>query len=300
MKQAEEVLAAIDPEIKMIIVTCGNPLTQVPDSSIVEKAFSSVSTLVVMEQFMTDTAQLADYVLPTTTSFEEEDIYYSSMYHHYVNYGPKLVSAPGEGKSDLWIWTQLAQRLGFGDDFKFSREQLLEMSLQSLAEKGKTLGVPWQDFQFKTTSGKYEFTTMNKGEEGKLKLAVPEESKWNNPELAEKFPYNLLTIHPLRSNHSQNYHLFSKAPQLKIEAAKNIAADKHLEDGDLVRVWNNRGEVKGYLSILPKAHPNSINIDEGIWRQFGGSVNNLTSSRESDNGLGSTLYDCLVNIEKVN
>jgi anaerobic selenocysteine-containing dehydrogenase len=141
---------------------------------------------------------------------------------------------------------------------------------------------------------------MNKGEEGKLKLAVPEESKWNNPELAEKFPYNLLTIHPLRSNHSQNYHLFSKAPQLKIEAAKNIAADKHLEDGDLVRVWNNRGEVKGYLSILPKAHPNSINIDEGIWRQFGGSVNNLTSSRESDNGLGSTLYDCLVNIEKVN
>jgi anaerobic selenocysteine-containing dehydrogenase len=314
MKQAEEVLAAIDPEIKMIIVTCGNPLTQVPDSSIVEKAFSSVSTLVVMEQFMTDTAQLADYVLPTTTSFEEEDIYYSSMYHHYVNYGPKLVSAPGEAKSDLWIWAQLAQRLGFGDDFKFSRDQLLQLSLQSLAEKGKTLDelkeksslelpikrVPWQDFQFKTASGKYEFTSMNKGEEGKLKLAVPEESKWNNPELAEKFPYNLLTIHPLRSNHSQNYHLFSKAPQLKIEAAKNIAADKHLEDGDLVRVWNNRGEVKGYLSILPKAHPNSINIDEGIWRQFGGSVNNLTSSRESDNGLGSTLYDCLVNIEKVN
>jgi anaerobic selenocysteine-containing dehydrogenase len=314
MKQAEEVLAAIDPEIKMIIVTCGNPLTQVPDSSIVEKAFSSVSTLVVMEQFMTDTAQLADYVLPTTTSFEEEDIYYSSMYHHYVNYGPKLVSEPGEAKSDLWVWAQLAERLGFGDDFKFSRDQLLQLSLQSLAEKGKTLDelkeksslelpikrVPWQDFQFKTTSGKYEFTSMNKGEEGKLKLAVPEESKWNNSELAEKFPYNLLTIHPLRSNHSQNYHLFSKAPQLKIEAAENIAADKHLEDGDLVRVWNNRGEVKGYLSILPKAHANTINIDEGVWKKFGGSVNALTPSGESDNGLGSTLYDCLVNIEKVN
>ncbi|MCM3693989.1 molybdopterin-dependent oxidoreductase [Neobacillus niacini] len=314
MKQAEEVLAAVDPEIKMIIVTCGNPLTQVPDSSIVEKAFSSVSTLVVIDHFMTDTAVLADYVLPTTTSFEEEDIYYSSMYHHYVNYGSKLVSSPGEAKSDLWIWTQLAEKLGFGDDFKLSREQLLEMSLQSLAEKGKTVvelkekgtlelpvkRVPWEDFKFKTASGKYEFTSIDKGEEGKLALAVPEESKWNNAELAEKYPYNLLTIHPLRSNHSQNYHLFSKAPKLKIEVAENIAAEKDLRDGDKVRVWNGRGEVKGYLSILPKAHPNTINIDEGIWRQFGGSVNNLTSSRESDNGLGSTLYDCLVNIGKVN
>jgi anaerobic selenocysteine-containing dehydrogenase len=314
MKQAEEVLAAVDPEIKMIIVTCGNPLTQVPDSSIVEKAFSSVSTLVVIDHFMTDTAVLADYVLPTTTSFEEEDIYYSSMYHHYVNYGSKLVSAPGEAKSDLWIWTQLAERLGFGDDFKFSREQLLELSFQSLAEKGKTVvelkekgtlelpvkRVPWEDFKFKNASGKYEFTSIDKGEEGKLTLAVPEESKWNNSELAEKYPYNLLTIHPLRSNHSQNYHLFSKAPQLKIEVAENIAAEKDLRDGDKVRVWNGRGEVKGYLSILPKAHPNTINIDEGIWRQFGGSVNNLTSSSESDNGLGSTLYDCLVNIEEVN
>jgi anaerobic selenocysteine-containing dehydrogenase len=313
MKQAEEVLSAVDPEIKMIVVTCGNPLTQVPDSSIVEKAFSSVSKLVVIEQFMTDTARLADYILPTTTSFEEEDVYYSSMYHHYVNYGPKLVSAPGEAKSDLWIWTQLAQRLGFGEDFQFSRDQWLEMSLQSLSLKGMTLDklkeqhnvelpvkhVPWNDFKFKTPSGKFEFTAISKGVDGPLKLAVPDESKWNNPALAEKYPYNLLTIHPLRSNHSQNYHLFPKAPQLKIEVAGNIAADLQLNDGDFVRLWNNRGEVKGYLSILPKAHPNTINIDEGIWKKFGGSVNNLTSSGESDNGLGSTLYDCLVNIEKI-
>jgi anaerobic selenocysteine-containing dehydrogenase len=297
----------------MIMVTCGNPVTQVPDSSKVEKAFSSVSKLVVIEQFMTDTARLADYVLPTSTSFEEEDLYYSSMYHHYVNYGPKLVSAPGEAKSDLWIWTQLAKRLGFGEDFQFSRNQWLEMSLQSLSAKGMTLDrlkeqhnvelpvkrVPWNDFKFKTPSGKYEFSAINKGVEGQLKLAVPEESKWNNPALAEIFPYNLLTIHPLRSNHSQNYHLFPKAPQVKIEIAKNIAANLQLNDGDTVRVWNNRGEVKGYLSILQKAHPNTINIDEGIWKRFGGSVNNLTSSRESDNGLGSTLYDCLVNIEKI-
>lgn len=316
MKQAEGILEAKNPEIKMIIVTCGNPLTQVPDSNIVQKAFSSVETLVVIDQFMTDTAKEADYVLPAATSFEEEDFYYSSMYHHYINYGPKLVDAPGEAKSDLWIWTELAHRLGFGHDFDFSRDEWLEMTLEPLRENGLTLDelkrqqnlelpvakIPWQDRRFATTTGKFEFTSIlgqQKGDSGLLKLAVPEESKWANPSLAARYPYSLLTIHPMRSNHSQNYHLLTGSVKLKVDVAQNIADQLGLENGDYVRVWNNRGEVKGFVSVLPAAHPNTINIDEGIWKRFGGPVNNLTSSNESDNGLGSTLYDCLVNLEKL-
>ncbi|ULT59989.1 molybdopterin-dependent oxidoreductase [Neobacillus drentensis] len=315
MKQAEETLKAADPAIEMIVVTCGNPLTQVPDSGVVEKAFSSVPTVVVLEQFMTDTALVADYVLPTTTAFEEEDFYYSSMYHHYVNYSPKLVSAPGEAKSDLWIWTQLAARLGFGDDFAYTRDEWLRMTLKPLKDSGITLEklkeqhtmelpvekVPWHNREFQTPSGKFEFTSQigqQRGKNGLLTLAVPDESKWNNPLLAKDFPYQLLTIHPMRSNHSQNYHLLGETLKLKVEIAPNIAEEKGLVNGDFVRVWNERGEVKGYISILVKAHPNTINMDEGIWKKFGGSVNQLTSSRESDNGMGSTLYDCLVNLEK--
>jgi anaerobic selenocysteine-containing dehydrogenase len=308
MKQAEEILNGKDSEIQMIVVTCGNPLTQLPDSNVVKKAFTEVSALVVIDQFMTDTAKLADYVLPTTTSFEEEDLYYSSMYSHYVNYGPQLVEAPGEAKSDLWIWTELANRLGFGDDFHFSREQWLKMCLHSLEKKGFSLEklkdhhtldlpvqkIPWEDRKFETPSGKYEFTSKK----GLLRLSLPAESKWLNPALAKEFPYSLLTIHPLRSNHSQNYHLFEKSPFVKIEIAENIAKEHGLQEGDEARVWNRRGEIKGFISLFQNAHPNTINIDEGIWSQFGGSVNNLTSSRKSDNGYGSTLYDCLVNIEK--
>ncbi|WP_376767914.1 molybdopterin-dependent oxidoreductase [Neobacillus endophyticus] len=316
MKQAEMVLTAKNPEIKMIVVTCGNPLTQVPDSSIVEKAFSSVDTLVVMEQYMTDTARLANYVLPVTTAFEEEDFYYSSMYHHYVNYGPKLVTAPGKAKSDLEIWSQLAERLGFSEHFKHSREEWLKMTLKPLEKHGLTLEklmdehtlelpvvkIPWHDRKFATPTGKFEFTSLlgqQKTGTGLLALAIPEESKWSNPSLAKNYPYHLLTIHPLRSNHSQNYHLFEGKVKLKVEVAQNIANELALQNGDYVRVWNDRGEVYGYVSILPAVHPDTINIDEGIWKEFGGAVNNLTSSRESDNGLGSTLYDCLVNLVKL-
>lgn len=316
MKQAEGILESVNPEIKMVFVTCGNPLTQVPETDLVKRAFEEVESLVVMEQFMTDTAQLADYVLPVTTVFEEEDVYYSSMYHHYVNYGPKLVDAPGEAKSDLWIWTELAKRLGFGSDFDFTSEQWLEMGLQPLKEAGITLerlrqdgfaelpaqDIPWGNRQFKTPSGKYEFTSsvaVNKGYGGKIELTLPKETKWNNEELASKYPYSLLTIHPLRSNHSQHYHLFDPKPKIKVEISQDIAEHKGLVDGDAVKVWNERGSINGQIQILKKAHPKTINIDEGIWNQFGGSINVLTSNRESDNGLGSTLYDCLVNLEKL-
>jgi anaerobic selenocysteine-containing dehydrogenase len=309
MKQAEGILEATEPPIKMAFVTCGNPLTQVPDTSLVKKAFESLDTLVVMDQFMTDTALLAEYVLPVTTVFEEEDIYYSSMYHQYVNYGPKLVDAPGEAKSDLWIWTELAKRLGFGHEFDYTTEQWIDLGIQSLREQGFTFEklkqegflelpvekIPWENYQFKTPSGKYEFTSAR----GKVGLTLPNETKWNNHELANKYPFTLLTIHPLRSNHSQHYQLFNPEPKVKVEISFDIAELKGLKDGDEVKVWNDRGEISGTIQILKQAHPHTINIDEGIWSQFGGSVNQLTSNRVSDNGLGSTLYDCLVNIEKI-
>ena len=312
MRQAEGILSAVDPVIKMGIVTCGNPLTQVPDTKRVREAFESLETLVVIDQFMTDTAELADYVLPAATAFEVEDVYYSSMYHHYVNHGPKLVEPPGEAKPDAWIWGELANRLGFGDEFGFTREEFLGMGLASLTEKGITLDkirvekfaelpvdkIPWADRRFKTPSGKYEFTATAVAD-GRIKLSLPTETKWTNPELAEKYPYSLLTIHPLRSNHSQHFHLFQPEPYVKVEIASSVAVEKGLKDQDYVRVWNDRGELKGTVSILKMAHPGTVNIDEGLSARFGGSVNQLTSSRESDNGLGSTLYDCLVNIEKI-
>ncbi|MBM7662226.1 anaerobic selenocysteine-containing dehydrogenase [Bacillus mesophilus] len=314
MKQAEEVLSASEPPIKMIVVTCGNPLTQVPDTNKVRKAFESVDTVVVLEQYLTDTASLADYVLPVATSFEVEDLYYASMYHGYVNYGGALVEAPGEAKPDLWIWSRLADKLGFGEEFNFTREQFLEMGISNLRDKGISLeklkqehhlrlpikDVPWEDKKFKTPSGKYEFTSTRYTEElGKLLLSFPRESARNNPGLSKKYPYSLLSLHPLRSNHSQNYHLIAGIQEIKVEVSEDIAEEIGLKDQDKVKVFNDRGNVEGTVKIMKKAHPKTINIDEGNWSKFGGTVNLLTSDEPSDNGLGSILYDCLVNIEKV-
>ena len=316
MQQADGILHSNDPSIQMIIVTCGNPIAQVPDSNKIIKAFQSVETIVVIDHFLTDTAEMADYVLPTTTVFEEEDIYYASMYHHYVNYGEKLVEPPGEAKSDLWIWTQLAGRLGFEEAFSYTREEFLKMGMAQLELEGITLErikkekriplpvkpTPWEDHKFLTPSGKFEFTSElgnEKGFDGKPQYLYPIESRHTNPTLADQYPYQLLSIHPLRSNHSQHYILIEAMQSVKIEVSEDIANEKQLAEGDMVRIYNNRGEITGPVKIFKKAHPKTVNVDEGLWQKFGGSINLLTPDRVSDNGQGSTLYDCLVGLEKV-
>ncbi|OIJ21906.1 oxidoreductase [Anaerobacillus alkalidiazotrophicus] len=309
MNQAEKILSNEGVPIRMAIVTRGNPVTQLPDTNQVEKAFLSIDTIVVIDQYMTDTAEFADYVLPCTTVFEEEDIYYASMYHSYVNYGPKLVSPKGESKSDRWIWTELAKRLGFGKDFAYSGDEFLSIGLKSLVKEGITLerikkegfiklpipDVPWKDFRFKTPSGKYEFTSnmaTREGYDGRLTFQYPLEVE------KEKHPYHLVSKHPSRSNHSQHFHLLND-DKVVVEISEVIANEHVLKDRDKVIVFNDRGQIEGFVKITPKSHADTINIDEGRWKSFGGTVNILTNSGQSQIGLGGIQYDCLVSLRKV-
>ncbi|MCI3195102.1 molybdopterin-dependent oxidoreductase [Bacillus sp. HU-1818] len=315
MTQAEEILTAADPAIEMIIVTCGNPLTQVPNTNKVKEAFEKVPMSVAIDSILTDTAKLCDYVLPTATVFEEEDIYYSSMYHHFVQYGKKLVEPQGEAKSDSWIWAELAKRLGFGELFEYSTEEFLQMGLSSLEKEGVALErlkekghlplpvkeVPWDDYKFLTPSGKFEFVSSaaeKKGYSGLPKLDVPEESAFHDSRLAEKYPYTLLSIHPQRSNHSQHVPFIEKMQHIQVDISPDIADEQAVQDGDVVVVFNERGHLEGKAKIMKQAHPKTINIDEGMWSAFGGSVNTLTKDTNSDNGMGSTLFDCLVGMKK--
>ncbi|MED4799169.1 molybdopterin-dependent oxidoreductase [Bacillus atrophaeus] len=315
MTQAEEILTAADPAIEMIIVTCGNPLTQVPNTNKVKEAFEKVPMTVAIDSILTDTAKLCDYVLPTATVFEEEDIYYSSMYHHFVQYGKKLVEPQGEAKSDSWIWAELAKRLGFGELFEYSTEEFLQMGLSSLEKEGVTLErlkekghlplpvkeVPWDDYKFLTPSGKFEFVSSaaeKKGYSGLPQLDVPEESAFYDSRLAEKYPYTLLSIHPQRSNHSQHVPFIEKMQHIQVDISPDIADEQAVQDGDVVVVFNERGRLEGKAKIMKQAHPKTINIDEGMWSAFGGSVNTLTKDTNSDNGMGSTLFDCLVGMKK--
>lgn len=141
-----------------------SPMTQHPNTNSVKKALKKVPFVVVADNLMTSTALYADLVLPVCTVFEETNLM-AGMRSHYVQLMEKAVDPPGEAKSDLWIFTELAKRLGFGEAFDKPIEEHIKACLEGTGitldqiKKGPvkpvpTPYIPFKDGKFRTPTGK--------------------------------------------------------------------------------------------------------------------------------------------------
>jgi molybdopterin guanine dinucleotide-containing S/N-oxide reductase-like protein len=317
--EADEILAVqgTDEPVKVLFVTRSNPVGQLPETAKTLQAYDSVDCVVVLDMFLHDTGVIADYFLPCTTVFEEEDIMYSSMWHSYMTYVNRVVEPRGNTKPDWAILQGLARELGFVEEFGEgdSVHQWMEAALKPLEGMGVTREtlqergiveahvepVAWSDYQFGTPSGKYEFYSTAAEQDGASPIPVheePVESPYRDKERAEKYPYHLLTIHPRRSLNSQYYNVLQMPDRPVVEISPLIARETGLRDGDLTRVYNDRGEILGTVKVTDGQHKRTIKIEEGWWGIKGTMLNTLTSNRRSDLGIGSAQYDCLVNLAK--
>ena len=135
-----EVLAANDPKIRAIWIACGNPVAMLPESGTVAEAIRTREFVVVADSFMTDTARLANLVLPTTTLLEADDLL-GAYGHHYLGVATPIVAPPNGAKSDLEIFQALAPRLGLGDLMAGTpREWKERLVADKLGSHGVTLG----------------------------------------------------------------------------------------------------------------------------------------------------------------
>ena len=163
-------LEADEPPIEVCFITRSNPLCQSPNTASLQKALSRMKLVVVADMFMTDTARAAHVFLPCAGPLEEDDVL-MSYWHNFVSYSPAAVEPPGLARSDLEIWSALAQRLGFGEEFSRTPRQWIEYALKPMAKHGVMLGalaergwmrdpkapmVPWADGAFPTPTGKIE------------------------------------------------------------------------------------------------------------------------------------------------
>ena len=95
-----------------LLIQNTNPVSVAPDQNVVKRGFARDDLFTcVHEQFMTETAAMADIVLPATMFMEHDDVYQAGG-SQYILLGPKLVDAPGECRSNHDVITGLAQRLG--------------------------------------------------------------------------------------------------------------------------------------------------------------------------------------------
>ncbi len=271
--------------------------------------------LVVVDHFMTDTAALADIVLPACTIFEKKDL----VAGMFLQLQRPVVAPEGESKSDWDIFAGLAARMGVGEHFAGPPERYLREMIETDYPllKGITLDrleredavllnrppapyVAFSDFEFKTPSGRIELYKEALVDRG---AALPDyhepvEASPANP-LYERFPLTLLFAHSRHRIHST----FANLPKFKqlepepvVEIHPEDAARRAIENDQRVRVYNERGSVCLKARLSNDLKPGVVVISEGSWvKDFSeGDPYSLTHELVSPTSENYAFYDTLV------
>lgn len=305
--------AAFGPKVEAVVVYNSNPLAVAPESAKVVQGFARDDLFtVVLEQFQTDTADYADYVLPATTQLEHWDLH-TAYGHTDVLLNRPAIAPVGECRTNTQVFRDLAMRLGFDDPcFRDTDEDLCRqafgdrLDFGALMERGfvplPVPDAPFAEGRFPSASGKCEFFSANLARQGLDGLP----DHLPNHEAAGTSPrYPLAMISPPARNflnstfvNLQSLRDVEREPVLEIHP--DDAAARGVADGATVRVFNDRGEYHCRAEVSARARPGVVN-GLGIWWRKDGlrgtNVNELTSQKLTDLGNGPVFYDCLVDVQ---
>ena len=318
LRESDELLPdgrRFGPRIEALVVYNSNPVAVAPDSTRVVRGFAREDLFtVVLEHFLTDTADHADIVLPATTQLEHVDVH-ASYGHTYALVNEAAVAPLGEAKSNAQIFRELAARMGFDDPcFADSDEALARRAFRPATEGGIDFDdlrangwvkldlpeAPFANGGFPSPSGKCLIDAPG--------LGVPDhvpnyESATADPALAARFP--LAMISPPARNFLNSTFVNVKSlrdiegePVLEISVAD--AAARRIADGQSVRIFNDRGSIVCKAVVGARARPGVVNGLGVWWRKLGAdgrNVNELTHQRLTDIGRAPSFYDCLVQVE---
>jgi len=276
--------------------------------------------IVVVDQFMTDTAETADIVLPACSIFEKTDL----VADMFLQLQHRAVAPEGESKADFDIFAGLATRMDLGRYFDRPAEDYLrEMcATDHPLLRGITLDrlqredvvflnrprqpyVAFKDFKFKTPSGRIEIYKEELVQHG-AELPYYREPIEASPHhgLYRRFPLTLLFSHSRHRIHSSFANL-SRIKRLEPEPTVELhpldAQRRKITDDQFVRVWNDRGEVVVKSRLNPALRPGVIVIAEGFWvKDFAaGDPYSLTHERVSPTSENYAFFDTLVEVEPV-
>jgi anaerobic selenocysteine-containing dehydrogenase len=293
-----------------------NPVSQHPHTSEVVQGFRGLELVVVVDQFLTDTAREAHFVLPAKTLFEEEDLV-TAYWHPYLQLRQKVMEPPPGVLTETEIWHRLAQRFGFDTSvFEMDpRERLRSMlpagregALEELQDRPLDLSgrgdVVWEDGAFLTPSGRVEFLS----EEAQRLWGVdplPDYAplpEGHEGEGASTYPLQLLTCKTRDRIHSQfgNLSWIQEVDRPRVlDIHPDDAGARGLGEGDLARIFNGRGETAAPVHLNEGIRPGVVHVIEGRCVETDPWLNLVTDDGVTDMGHGATFYECLVEVEPV-
>jgi cysteine desulfurase NifS len=317
-----------DPyKIRALIVHGGSILTSWPQTPVWRETLSGLDFLVCVDRQLTADAAYADIVLPATTMFEIDS---------YMVYGPvfrlreKLIEPVGEARNDYLIMAELAGRLGYGDLFPQSEEEMIRLALEgsghtleSVREAGGWVKLPSPMMEYKkwekgglrpdgrpgfdTPSGKFEIHSTVLADYGYEPLPVytePREGPLNRPDLTGSFPLVFNSgARPQTDFRSQHHGIEGLArdnPEPTVEINQGDARERRIETGDLVEVRTPRGAVKFRARVTDDIIRGAVECSMGggtpvgppAWREW--NVNVLTDIQNYDEVSGFPVYKALL------
>ncbi len=290
----EEILAAENPPLKMGFVAGANPAATCPDTGRVCEGLDELEFSVVIDQFMTATAERTDLFLPCTTYLDMEDLVVAYG-HHWLGLNQQVVPPLGEARSDSAIFQALAERLGFGEHLAGAPAEWIDRFLAPLKAHGisrETLTrapalnplapkVAFADRRFATSSGKYEFiTTLSPQTETddpkSLRLMATKTLKMINAQINDRDMIDepVVRVHP------------------------DTARDHGISHGDEVIVESLVGSVKTRLETDPTVRGDLLLFNPAAWRGDLQGVNQLREAAICDMGDAAAMHETRVTVRK--
>ena len=313
--------------VHALIIQNTNPVSVCPDQTLVKRGFARDDLFTcVHEQFMTETAQVADVVLPATTFLEHDDIYRGGG-HQYLILGPKLVEPPGECRSNHEVICAIATRVGARHPgFEMSPRELIDQMLR-VSKRGTLAELEanrWIDCQppfrqshfldgFPHRDGKFHFKVdwrsvpfRSPCPSGPISDMPPLPDHWTSIEGAdEEHPFRLATS-PARGFLNST---FNETPTSVTQERRPTVmvhpddADAHdISEGDYVVLGNRRGEVRLHAHIFTGVR-RGVLIAESIWPNAsyadGRGINTLIGADSIAPYGGAAVHDTKVWIRRL-
>ncbi|MFJ7471143.1 molybdopterin oxidoreductase family protein [Peribacillus frigoritolerans] len=315
MNQIGQALLEKENPIRSMFVYGSNPALVAPNANKVQEGLMRDDLFtVVHDLFLTETAMFADLVLPATSSYETED-FYNSYWHNYVQIQKPVVEKYGESKSNVELFKLLAAGMGFGEQaFKDSEEDMIRQALNfpdnphlegitydSLSKNQfvKAKMQPLFPGKLPTPSGKIELYSERMKQDGyePLPTYTPIIKDSDLPFLFIPAP-NHNFLNSTFSNNAKHISM-EKEPKLHMNAAD--AQTMGIAAGDMVRIWNGRGEC--LLTAAPGENVlPGVLVSQGLWQNTPETkqhINSLTPDRLADMGNGAVFFSGRVDLEKV-
>jgi anaerobic selenocysteine-containing dehydrogenase len=311
-------LAEAAPPIRALVVYNSNPVAVAPDSARVARGFAREDLFtVVLEHFLTDTADYADIVLPATTQLEHLDVI-KPYGHYYMVANNPAIRPLGEAKPNSEIFRLLARSMGFTDAcFQDSDATIAQSALSGdwdfnavRAQGWKRIGVEkstarFADGGFDTPSGRVEFfskTAESQGLDPLPDYIAPLED--TRGDLAHRFPLAMISP-PARNFLNSSFvnvaSLRASEGEPWLDIHPEDAVSRGVLDESYVRVFNDRGSLELRARVTDRARRGVVVALSVWWKKLardGKNANELTNGTTlTDMGRAPIFYDCLVQVE---